>query len=174
VTNRLCRPACDDAAWSQPDIGVAVRSPFTTDNAHALGFGARELVVAMRCAWLECCCDLDLNQWAININFPSTSSPRMCAAKSVPMETDSAMVKRKHGRFEGRPVRPIVLQFVERYSREALLSGLARKLVGCHAAQGWAGSCFGSGLWLSSRSQFQYLLGRSPFGAEFDSRQLHR
>jgi hypothetical protein len=54
----------------------------------------------------------------------------MCAAKSVPMETDSAMVK-KHGRFAGRPVRRIMLQFVERYSREALLSGLARKLVGC-------------------------------------------
>jgi len=121
VTNRLCRPACDDAARSQPDIGAAVRLPFTTNNAHALGVGVRKLVVAMRCAWLECCCDLDLNQWATNINFPSTLSSGMFAAEVVPMETDSAMVKLKHGRFDGRPVRRIVVRFVERYAREALL-----------------------------------------------------
>ena len=81
VTNRLCCPACDDAARREPDIGAAVRLPFTTNNAHALGVGARELFVATRCAWLECCCDLDLNQWATHINFPSTSSPGMFAAR---------------------------------------------------------------------------------------------
>jgi hypothetical protein len=32
------------------------------------------------------------------------------------------------------------------------LSGLARKFVGGHAARGWAGSCLGWGLWLSSLS----------------------
>jgi hypothetical protein len=45
----------------------------------------------------------------------------MFAAEVVPMETDSAMVKLKHGRFDGRPVRRIVVRFVERYAREALL-----------------------------------------------------
>jgi hypothetical protein len=43
----------------------------------------------------------------------------MFAAESAPMETDSAMVKRRHGRPTNSR---IVLQFVERCAREALLS----------------------------------------------------
>ncbi len=89
VANRLYCPACDDDARREPDIGAALRLPFTTNNAHALGVGVRELFVATRCAWLECCCDLDLNQWAIHINFPSTSLAEMFAAEFAPMETDS-------------------------------------------------------------------------------------
>ena len=83
LTNRLYCPACDDAARREPDIGAALRLPFTTNNAHALGVGAPELFVASRCTWLQCCCDLDLNQWAVHINFPSVSFAGMFAAEFV-------------------------------------------------------------------------------------------
>ena len=118
-------PACDDAARREPDIGAAARLPFTTNNAHALGVGARELVVATQCAWLECCCDFNLIQWVTHINFPSTPSSGMFAAEFAPMETDSAMVKRQHGRFDGRPVREFCCNSSSA-AREALLGPAAQ------------------------------------------------
>src|SRR5258708_31966092 len=81
------------------------------------------------CAQLECSCDLDLNQWAAHINFPSTSSPGMFVAELAPMETDSAMAKRKRGRFRRSTSSRIVLQFVERCAEELLAQRLNTGLV---------------------------------------------
>ena len=79
MANRLYSPACDDAARRAPDIGAIAPSQLTMPMAWASG--PRELFVASRCAWLECCCDSDLNQWVTHINFPSTSFVGMFAVE---------------------------------------------------------------------------------------------
>ena len=55
------------------------------------------MFVASRCAWLECCCDLDLNQWATHINFPSNIVCGMFAASEVTPATSAT-----HGSTIGR------------------------------------------------------------------------